>query len=171
MTREPPPLPTPAGLLEHAIRPAFELLPEAMRTFDAARMVLAICVQESGLRTRWQITDVDRPEVKGRARGFAQFEPGGVVGVVFHQASRFWLHGVCKARCVPFDPDAIYAALEHDDVLAMALARLLLFTDRRPIPHANECASAWDMYVSIWKPGKPHPDRWPFSWETARGVV
>jgi hypothetical protein len=55
----------------------------------------------------------------------------------------------------------VWAALERDDVLAFAFGRLLLWTDPKPLPGEHDAASGWDLYVRTWRPGKPHPERWP----------
>ena len=68
---------------------------------------------------------------------------------------------LCEARGVPFEADAIWRALENDDVLAAGLARLLLFTDPKPLPAVQQVDTAWNCYVRTWRPGKPHPEKWP----------
>ncbi|MGE8617616.1 MAG: hypothetical protein ACN6O0_07325, partial [Achromobacter spanius] len=119
-----------------AITPALALLPARMDTAEARVMLLAIALQESRF--------VHRRQIGGPARGFWQFEKGsrasrgGVWGVFLHAASRDHLPALCKARSVACDPDAIYAALEYDDVLAAGVARLLLWTDPKALPQIGE---------------------------------
>ncbi|MGP2435483.1 hypothetical protein ACTUQ0_14850, partial [Listeria monocytogenes] len=61
----------------------------------------------------------------------------------------------------PFTPQAIYAAMEHNDILAAGVARLMLFTDAQRLPAANDADAAWAAYLRIWRPGKPRPETWP----------
>lgn len=121
---------SPRQLLVDVVLPALKLLPAAMNSVEALVMLVAIALQESGLEHRWQVIDAKRPDKKGPARGLWQFElgtkesRGGVWGVYLHEASRYWLAQVCAARGVPFQPRAIWLALETDDVLACLVARL-----------------------------------------------
>lgn len=135
-----------------AIAPALALLPARMASQQAEALLLAIGLQESNLTQRRQIG--------GPARGFWQFELGGVRGVLRHPVSRSPALAVCTARHVEPTETAIYAALEHDDVLAAAFARLLLWTDPAPLPALGEVGKGWELYLRTWRPGKPHRDRW-----------
>lgn len=143
-----------------AIDKALDMLPRGL-TSDAARVMLyAIGLQESRFEHRFQVVQ-GRPGAKGPARGFWQFERGGgCKGVVEHQASRYWMAGVCKARGVDFNATAIWRAIETDDVLAAAAARLLLFTDPRKLPDVTDAREAWNLYIRAWRPGKPHRQTW-----------
>lgn len=153
-----------------AIGPALALLPSRLDTDGARIMLRAICLQESAGVHRYQVLSGGR---KGPARGLWQFElgsklwKGGVWGVFLHPASRFWLSELCRARGCEFDPRAIWEQLERDDVLAAGVARLLLFTDPRPLPLPGMQEDAWDCYQRNWRPGKPHPDRWPANYRRA----
>ena len=145
-------------VVERAIEPALALLPARMDTPAARVMLLAIGLQESRF--------VHRRQIGGPARGFWQFEKGtrvsrgGVWGVFLHAASRDHLAMLCKSRGVAGDPEAIYAALEYDDVLAAGVARLLLWTDPKALPPVGETQAAWALYLRTWRPGKPKPDSW-----------
>jgi hypothetical protein len=66
-----------------------------------------------------------------------------------------------ETRGVPWEQRAVWAALERDDVLAAAFARLLLWTDACPLPALGDWAGGWDYYLRTWRPGKPKPDKWP----------
>lgn len=153
--------------IKQALSPALALLPAAMDTPKARVMVLAICLQESGLIHRRQMGN-------GPARGFAQFElgtrqsRGGVWGVYLHDASRFWLDRLCASRGVQFLPESIWNALETDDVLAAGVARLLLFTDPKRLPATDDPDGAWGLYLRTWRPGKPRPETWPGNHALAR---
>jgi hypothetical protein len=144
--------------IEHAaINPALRLLPAAMDSDRARVILLAIGLQESQYLTRVQMGG-------GPARGYWQFERGtpatrgGVTGVMLHTASAAHLLSVCNARGVSFDSLEIWNALTWDDVLAAALARLLMWTDPRTLP--DDAPGGWDLYMRTWRPGKPHPNRW-----------
>ncbi|WP_238888693.1 hypothetical protein [Achromobacter insuavis] len=156
-------------VVERAIEPALALLPARMDTPVARVMLLAIGLQESRFEHRRQIG--------GPARGFWQFEKGsrasrgGVWGVYLHPASKDRLAVLCKARSVACDPDAIYAALEYDDVLAAGVARLLLWTDPKVLPAIGDADAAWALYLRTWRPGKPKPDSWPDLYRQAAAEV
>lgn len=153
--------------IKQALEPALAILPAAMDTPQARVMVLAICLQESGLIHRRQMGN-------GPARGFPQFElgtrqsRGGVWGVYLHDASRFWLEQLCASRGVQFLPESIWRALETDDVLAAGVARLLLFTDPKRLPATDDPDGAWGLYLRTWRPGKPRPETWPGNHALAR---
>lgn len=157
--------------LREVVVPALTLLPLAMDTDRARVMLLAIGLQESRLQHRRQLVG-NPPRPVGPAKGLWQFERGGgCKGVVEHPASRYWMSLVCKARGVEFNATAIWNAIEHDDVLAAALARLLLFTDPRPLPHLGEEREAWNLYIRTWRPGKPHRHTWPDLYAQALAAV
>ena len=136
-----------------AIAPGLALLPGRMSGGLGEVMLLAIGLQESRFTHRRQ--------VRGPARGFWQFEQGGgVVGVLRHPVSREHALRVCDARGVQPVAEQVYQRLEHDDVLAAAFARLLLWTDPAPLPPLGEPQRAWDLYIRTWRPGKPHRHTW-----------
>ncbi|MDO9596745.1 MAG: hypothetical protein Q7J47_03395 [Azoarcus sp.] len=137
-----------------AISEALSLLPPRLDTPAARVTMVAIGLQESRFLYRRQL--------RGPARGFWQFERGGgVIGVLSHPASRPLAAVLCADRQVDYTSAAVYERLEHDDVLAAGFARLLLWTDRRPIPPAGASEAAWSYYLDLWRPGKPHPQTWP----------
>lgn len=130
------------------------LLPGQFDSHSARVMLLAIGLQESRFTARVQGGG-------GPARGFWQFEQGGGVhGVLNHPASRLYAKSVCLLRGVaPTDGD-LYRSLANDDLLACAIARLLLYTDPKPLPRVGDADGAWDYYLRNWRPGKPHRDTW-----------
>lgn len=156
-------------IIDIGVTPALALLPAAMDTQAARVMLLAIGLQESRF--------VHRRQIGGPARGFWQFEKGtrasrgGVWGVYLHAASKSHLAALCKARSVACDPDAIYAALEYDDVLAAGVARLLLWTDPKALPAVGDADAGWSLYLRTWRPGKPKPDSWPPLYRQAAAEV
>ena len=158
----------PANVMQ-AVNEGLRLLPPAMDSTEARVLMYAIGLQESRFTHRAQVIDGGG---KGPARGYWQFERGGgVTGVLRHPASRFWANSVCNARNIPAQPLNVWLALETDDVLAAALARLLLFTDPARLPAVGEQADSWSYYMRNWRPGKPHPRTWPECYETALKAV
>ena len=144
---------TLSEIRERAIAPALALLPARMNSVAAEVQMLAIGLQESRFEHRRQIG--------GPAKGFWQFEQGGGVrGVLRHHSSREHAQAVCRVRNVIATEGAVYAALEHDDVLAAAFARLLLWTDPKALPVLGDEQAAWDLYLGTWRPGKPHRHTW-----------
>lgn len=139
-----------------AIDQAFQLLPVKMDSPLARVILAAIGFQESGYQVRIQYGN-------GPARSYWQFEKGGIKGVMLHKASARLAMEICEKRGVDFNSELIWKAMEVDDVLGAAFARLLMYTDPNPLP--DNQADAWEMYAKrLWRPGKPHPDKWPASW-------
>jgi len=155
---------TPAFCLSYAIEPALSLLPPSM-TSDAARaMLLAIGLQESKFTHRHQIG--------GPAVSFWQFESAGVIGVLHHRAST---DAIMKALAAlqyrnP-SPHTCATAIEHNDVLAAAFARCLLWTLPGPLPTRGEVDLGWNEYLAAWRPGRPKPDTWADHFAHAWAVV
>jgi hypothetical protein len=148
-----------------------DLLPAKLDSDRARVMVLAIGLQESRLMERRQL-----PRKKGGpwgpANGLFQFERGGGVrGVLRHVASRPLAVPACRARHVDPTPAAVHLALAHDDVLAVAFARLLLWTDAAPLPELGDEDGSWAMYLRTWRPGSPHPETWPELYRQALAYV
>jgi hypothetical protein len=145
------------------------LLPAAMSSPQARVMLYAIGLQESRFTARRQIVG-GKPI--GPAKGFWQFERGGgCKGVVIHPASRYWMHRVCVTQNMPFNATAIWNAVETNDMLAAAAARLLLFTDPKKLPALDDAAGAWNLYVRTWRPGKPHRKTWDAFHQQAQYIV
>lgn len=154
------------SILRSAVSPALSLLPPKMDS-DAARVeMLAICLQESEGINRIQFGD-------GPAHGLWQMEEGGGVrGVMTHPSSRDYARAACYTRKLPFDQHTVWAALAHDDVLAAAFARLLLWTDFHPLPGLDAPDDeTWAYYERNWRPGKPRPADWPKNRQLALGQV
>lgn len=146
--------------ISRAITKALAMLPKPMDTPAARVMLYAIGLQESRFLHRRQLVG-NPPRPVGPAKGFWQFERGGgCVGVVSHAASRYWMHSICQAQNVAFNSTALWNAIEQDDVLAAAAARLLLFTDPRRLPEVGDANGAWSLYIRTWRPGKPHRKTW-----------
>ena len=153
-----------------AIDAAFALLPDRMDTRAARVAMIAIGLQESGLKDRCQKLQNGG---RGPAHGLWQFErTGGVLGVLTHGATRRHAFDACKARGIAADSSAVWAALEHDDVLAAVFARLLLWADEKPLPAEDDAEGLWKTYaLRTWRPGKPHHETWAANHAAARASV
>ena len=116
-----------------AINPALHLLPPAMDSVKARVALLAIGLQESGFRFRFQKI-AGRPYMKGPAHGFWQCERGGgVLGVLTNKATSQYAAELCFASHVMQDSWAVWSAIENDDVLAAGFARLILWAESQPL--------------------------------------
>lgn len=132
------------------IEPALLLLPAKMESPQAVVMLLAITRQEDPEQRR-------RQWPTGPARSLWQAEQGGgmIAGLLNYriQSVRDLATGLCVGRGVtPAAPD-VWNAIEHDDILAAGLARLLLYTDPARLPALGDETGAWDLYLRTWRPG------------------
>lgn len=144
---------TPEFFLSVPFNGALRLLPPEMDSAAARAMIMAICLQESKLQLRKQ--------VNGPAKGYAQFEKSGGVAEVFaNAASMTHAKMVCAGLDVSPTVTAVYTALEHNDILAAAFARLLLWTLPQALPTKEDPEEGWRQYVHAWRPGKPHRETW-----------
>lgn len=168
----------PRPFLSDIIDPACEALTAItgrnMGTDEARVMLLAIALQESALAHRRQVGQGGKI-LPTLARGWWQFESGGgVKGVMAHEATSEPAKAVCEALVVPWGQQDIHEALAWHDHLAAAFARLLLYSDAKPLPEIGAQDEAWAYYLRNWRPGKPHPDRWaevyPAAVEAVRGA-
>lgn len=152
-------------VLERIVAPTYAcLLPGRFASTEANVLLLAIGLQESKFATRTQLG--------GPARGYWQFEQrGGVIGVLNHASTRLMARAVCLHRAVAPTASDVYLALGHDDMLACAFARLLLWTDAAPLPGIGDVNNAWHYYERNWRPGKPHPDAWAGNYRQAVAAV
>lgn len=157
-----------------AIKPALALLPARMTSPEAEVMLLAIGLQESRFQQRRQLVG-SPPRPTGPAKSFWQAEQGGgmVTGLLRYrdQRVRDLAIGLCATRGVDPVPRAVWDAIEHDDVLAAGMARLLLFTDPKPLPAIGDADAAWSLYERVWRPGKPHRATWNALYWQAAGEV
>ncbi|WP_424917654.1 hypothetical protein [Achromobacter spanius] len=151
-------------VMDTAIAPALGLLPANRDTRAARVMLLAIGLQESRF--------LHRRQIKGPAVGFWQFERGGGVrGVLAHPSSWADARAVCAIRDVEPTSTGVYNSLAHDDILAAAFARMLLWTDPKRLPSLGDADGAWSLYLRTWRPGKPHPETWPALYAQALAAV
>ena len=167
---------TPEFLLNTAIIPAMDMmLSSELDTRTARAMLIAIALQESGLRARRQMLDAGKPwweSRPGAANGLWMFErDGGVRGVMRHPAASAIVLPVIDALLYPRDPYAVHEALIHNDVLACVLARALLYSVPDALPGPDEHGNGWAQYLSAWRPGKAHKESWARNYEIAWEVV
>lgn len=134
---------------------------------EAARFILTIMLQESGLKHRYQLRSMFG--LAGPARGFPQFERIGVKGVMQHQHTVAHMKRWAKHCWVTFHHEAIWRALEGHDVFATGVARLNFWASPHPIPNTAE--EGWKAYIKVWRPGKPHSSTWYNHWKTASQAV
>ena len=139
------------------------LLPTKLDSREAKAMMIAIAMQES----RWD----ERRQIRGPARGFWQFELAGIRGVLGHRASKPLIESVLTKLDYDLRPETSYIAIEHNDVLAFAYARLLLWTVPDPLPGPGNAAGAWAQYIDAWRPGKPHRHTWDDFYSQAWGIA
>lgn len=152
------------AIYDDAIRPALGLLPIRMTSKRAIYWMLAIHLQEDPDCRRVQVMPAGST-MEPPARGLWQFEQGGGVrGVLFHPRTGELAMKVCQERGLvkPLEPRAVWLRLAEDDVLAAAFARLLLWSDGYPLPPIGDEDAGWAMYCDrLWRPGRPHHERWP----------
>ena len=149
----------------YTVPAAYSLLPEAMRSPEATALLLAIGAQESRFESRRQCS--------GPARGFWQFEPAGVRGVLDHSASHVPIRAVLRALRYGEADHAgeILHALEHNDTLAACFARCLLWTLPGRLPGPNDAEEGWMLYREAWRPGKPRRETWTANYAIGWGAV
>lgn len=159
----------------HILPAAYSILPLKMNTLEATALMYTIGLQESRFDWRDQADPLQR---EGPALGPWQFEKGGgVKGVLLHPASKAHLwHALDELKYKkrvdqihPTDVKAqelyLWTALEHNDILAAVMARLLLYTDPKALPSEVLGPTAgWLTYTRNWRPGKPHRETWDEFW-------
>lgn len=157
---------TPIRLLNTAIVPALsELAACGIPDSPAARrFLLAIALQESGLKHRRQVTasgDEDGP-----ASSFWQFEKGGGCKQLFlHSQTALPMRLICSAFNVQPNAQALWEAMRYQDIVAAAAARLLIYSLPGALPTTPTLG--WDQYIDAWRPGKPHRETWAGHWAAA----
>ena len=145
------------------------LLPAKLDSTEAKAALFANAMQESRLDERRQIG--------GPARGFWQFEKGtpasrgGITGILMHDKAGPLIKSVLDRLDYDHTPETSYTAIEHNDVLAFAYARCLLWTFPTPLAQRNNAAGGWEQYVQTWRPGKPHRHTWDACWQKAWAFI
>ena len=163
---------TPKSFLEGPVKEGLALLPPKMNTRQAACLVTAICLQESGLTHQVQ-------QGGGPAHGLAQMEGGpvsGIAEVLTNRLTKSHAVGVCFSLGInPTRGDVYDALADGNDALDVAFARLLLWPDAESLPlikvAETQRQKAWSYYVRRWHPGKPRPEHWADNWRAAVTAV
>ena len=132
---------------------AMRLLPARLNSLQAQAMLIAIGLQESQFEHRRQLGD-------GPARGFWQFEQGGVRGVLDHKLTKPLVTPVLHAMLYAADVWTVWNAIEHNDILACTVARLNLYWLPQALPGPGDVDEAWRQYTFAWRPGKPRRHTW-----------
>lgn len=126
-------------------------------SFPAEDLLVAIAIQESGLKQRYQ-----QPH-GGPARSFWQIEPPTARAVIdkWPPAGRIWEDMLCGA--------ALSETLACCDAAACAIARGILWLNPKPLPNLRngELDAGWEYYLECWRPGKPRPEAWSESVQKA----
>ena len=147
-------------IAQYALPGAFSLLPAKMDTPEARALVLAICLEESSLKHRRQI--------RGPARGIAQFERIAVTNALEHPMMRPHLLQAMEAMLYSGIGDyELHDVITHNDTMALVLARLNLWPDPRPLPGRHEPDAGYAYYLRVWRPGKTSPASWFDNWQQA----
>ena len=168
---------TPNTLHSFLLPACKPLFPEHLMDSNAQAMMLAIGLQESDLKHRQQLIGRNRnwwQSINGPATGFWQFEKIGIKGVIEHRTAGPMFKTVCDLLGYPTNVNVIHKAVINNDILAVALARCLLWMVPEKLPGVGEAAKAWDQYLSAWRPGKPSPLRWEdryiLAWDIVNGA-
>ena len=128
---------------------------------NAARFLTAIALQESGLKTRHQY--------KGPAHGFFQFEQfGGCGQILINSRTKPKIEAVFEHQIESTDLDNAFECIQHNNLIMVAFARLLVWQDPAALP--TDANTAWKYYLRNWRPGKPHPKAWADNWKKACDV-
>jgi hypothetical protein len=161
---------TPQRLLATAIAPALAELAAVgiVDSPDARRIMLAIALQESGLKHRRQVGSGGDED--GPAASYWQFEKGGgCKGVLSHKLLAPPMRLICDAYNVQANAQAMWEAMRYQDIVAAAAARLLIYSLPGKLP--TTAVQGWEQYLSAWRPGKPHPETWAGHWATATAIT
>lgn len=139
---------------EKIITPGLKFLPDKMDSVAARAQLLTIGLQESRFKHRSQIG--------GPAKGYWQFERyGGVYGVMTHHTTKDYIREILKELNYDYSQVSLaYAAIEHNDLLAVCFARLLMWTYPGPLPKEGDYENSWHQYLETWRPGDAKPETW-----------
>ena len=139
-------------LLALTIRPTLAWMGKPYDSPEAARMLACIAQTESSCLHRRQIS--------GPARSWWQCEPP-----TLHDLLKRWQLGVDKLTALGLYPaiwDDPRTVLEWSETAGCVVARGLLWLDPHPLPTTAEDGLA--TYLRVWRPGRPHPERFTAAW-------
>lgn len=135
------------------------LLPRSMDSLHARAQLLKIGMQESRFLYRRQMVG-SPPKPVGPAAGLWQFERGGIRALFRHELTRPHMLALCEHFGLHPEEGAVWQAIQKNDALAAAVARLNLFWHPKKLPAFDDEQASWDYYVACWRPGKPHRHTW-----------
>lgn len=161
---------TPLRLLLSAIVPALsELASGGIPDSPAARrFLIAIALQESNLSNRRQVGTGGAEN--GPAVSWWQFEKGGGCrGVLTHRLAADHMRFICNAYNVGQTEGELWQAMQFQDIVAAAAARLLIYTLPHKLPETAD--EGWAQYLEAWRPGKPHAESWAANWAIAERLT
>jgi len=148
---------SPRNFMLRVIEPGLALVPGYMACDQSRVLLMAIAGQESN----WS----ERRQSGGPALGYWQFEQSGVTGVLAGVSSGAVLRSILAT--LDLDATEVWLAVQYNDPLACAVARLCLWNDVAPLPAVGDIDQAWDYYFVNWRPGKPDRNRWDAAYATA----
>ncbi len=155
---------SPRLFLLRVIEPGLALLPTYMVCNQSRVALMAIAGQESNWAARQQ--------VGGPAVGYWQFEESGITEVIAKQGHLVQVVlGTLDIPILDLPVPAAHAAIQYNDPLACAFARLLLWSDPEPLPAIGDTATCWQYYERLWRPGKPDVTRWAPAYAMAVSTV
>lgn len=146
---------------------AYAILPAKMNSPQATAFLLCVGLQESDFVAR-------RQGGGGPAKSLWQFEKAGIRGVAQHPSSRDYLKAALASLQYSSSVGQtaqLHAIIEHNDVLAATMARLLLYTLPARLPGREDESVAFGQYLACWRPGKPRPLDWPQNYARAWDLV
>lgn len=164
----------PVDFHRYVLVAAMQLFEHRLLSPEAQAMIIAIGLQESQFLHRQQLVGGNRKwwqSVHGPAVSFFQFEKIGIEGVLEHHASRDMATSALIRFGYPSDVKVIHEALKHNDLLAAVFARLALYRYPESLPDSSNPDEGWDQYLAVWRPGKPHPERWDDNFSQAWDVI
>jgi hypothetical protein len=151
------------------------LYPASYNTPPARAMLLAIAGVESEFLHRQQLVGSFRrwwESINGPAASYFQIERIGIRGVLEHRRAGPMLRDVLAELGYPPELEVIWMAIKYDIVLAVVVARLILWIDPEPLPGFGEPQKAYAYYLRTWRPGKPCSfEKWLIWYERAWSVV
>ena len=134
-------------------------------TREAHGLLLMIALQESNLKHRNQYP-------VAYARGFWQFERGCCNLLWKNETANKLIKAVSSEIAFPIATSIdIWEGVEVNDTIAVAVARVNLYLDPRPLPKLEDEEKCWQYYNSIWRPGKPNREKWDDSYIRAMAEI
>ena len=169
-----PPMLTHYQLLHSDVRPALLRMFPQFQGRTPECMLLTIAGQETNLAYVYQMDSQGKP-IQTLARGLWQFELVGVEGCLNHPANGWLAPFLEQNGFAGLTPEMIHWALPASTSLATWLARANLWWYAEdliePIADYDHAEAAWQQYLDIWRPGKPHRETWDAHWLAAVEAV